>query len=811
MHIPRSNVRIALSIAWSCFALFVAASDPLLAQTNLVPPTAAWRYRKGLSAPATDWKTALESNLDSTWLVGNGGFGYADNATETQPCQTLLADMKGNYTTLAMRTAFEVSVPLDPAVHLQLMVDYDDGFIAWLDGVYLASANSPGAPAEPAFNAVASASHESSHGSSGNAAAAFDLGPVGSRLTAGAHVLGIIGLNQGAASSDFIQVATLSLSPPPASNCLSGLLTADTILAATNSPHLVCGNLTIASGVTLTIEPGVTVQVASGYSIAVANGGRIVAEGTEDARIRFTSAQPGGSWSGLTINGAEGSPETRLAYADFDGNSSVCIEVSGGTLYLDHATFGTTTHQYVSLDDSSFLISHCHFPSSTAPFELLHGTGGIKNGGRGIVRDCYFGSTSGYNDIMDFTGGNRPNQPIIQYYNNVFTGATDDILDLDGTDAWIEGNIFLHTHKNGAPDSSAAISGGNSGSATSDITIVRNLFFDCDQAATAKQGNFYTLINNTIVLMTRAGGLDNAAGVVNMRDVVPSPPTAYGAGCYLEGNVVVQAEQLAREFDPEQMQVTWVNNLLPALWTGPGVSNLVADPMLKRIPTLSETQFTNWTSAQVLWDWFSLQPGSPAAGAGPQGRDLGAVVPPGVTLSGEPQTATDQTSATLTVGFNRSGSGIPSSSWTNGAGYVAYKWRLDAGDWSPEQPLSSPIVLTNLAPGGHQVAVIGKNDAGFYQNDPALGTNAVVSLSLPWTVQPNSVPGFTSVTLIGNQLQLRVSGGPATTYYLETNDRIEVGAWTKAQPFSTDASGNASLSRPIESASHRFYRLTLQP
>jgi hypothetical protein len=46
------------------------------------------------------------------------------------------------------------------------------------------------------------------------------------------------------------------------------------------------------------------------------------------------------------------------------------------------------------------------------------------------MRDSFFGSTSGYNDIMDFTGGNRPNQPIIQYYNNVFVGASDDILDL---------------------------------------------------------------------------------------------------------------------------------------------------------------------------------------------------------------------------------------------------------------------------------------------------------------------------------------------------------------------------------------------
>jgi hypothetical protein len=61
------------------------------------------------------------------------------------------------------------------------------------------------------------------------------------------------------------------------------------------------------------------------------------------------------------------------------------------------------------------------------------------------------------------------------------------------------------------------VSGGSSGSATSKITIIGNLFYDCDQAATAKQGNFYTLFNNTIVRTTKAGGEDSASGVINMR------------------------------------------------------------------------------------------------------------------------------------------------------------------------------------------------------------------------------------------------------------------------------------------------------
>ncbi len=410
--------------------------------------------------------------------------------------------------------------------------------------------------------------------------------------------------------------------------------------------------MTIPAGVTLTIQPGTTVYIGSGVNIVVDDGGRLLAEGTVAAPIRFTVAPgSGASWGGLTINGTVGSPETRIAYAYLEGNGTTCIEVAGGTLYLDHTTFVTTTHQYLSLDNSLVPVSSCHFPDTTAAFEPLHGTGGIKTGGRGIVRDCFFGSSSGYSDIMDFTGGNRDlGQPILQYYNNVFAGSTDDILDLDGTDAWIEGNIFLHSHRNNSPDSSSAVSGGSSGSDTSQITIIGNLFYDCDNAATAKEGNFFTLLNNTIVRTTKTGGEDFASGVVNVRDTTPDI-TGFAQGFYLEGNVISDAEQLVRNYDPAQTTVTFNNNILPMAWTGPGTNNLVGSPLLKHLPQLSETYFTNWQSAQVLRDWFSLQPGSPARGTGPNGRDKGGVVPIGVSIAGEPVGTNNQTTATLTVGI----------------------------------------------------------------------------------------------------------------------------------------------------------------
>lgn len=795
---------------WAAILLLqVAPAGRGAESTPLVNHGDAWFYRRGTNAPQADWKTVADAGLDATWAQGAGGLGYADNTAELAQVKTTLGDMKGKYTTACLRRTFEAAAGGDTNLHLLLTMDWDDGFIAWLDGSYLASANVAGAPAQPANTATASASHESSRGNnSPSPAVTYDLGKVGARLGAGPHVLAIMGLNDSSGSSDFIQIADLFLASVTnglsGSNTLSGTVSEDTTLSATNSPYTLTADVTVASGATLAIEPGTIVRLASGVDLTVASGGRLVAEGTEQARILFTTAPGAAAWGGIVINGGAGTPETRIAWATIEGNGSAGIEVQGGTLWLDHAVFNTTTHQYVSLDGSSFLISHCHFPTTTAGFELLHGTGGIKAGGRGIVRDSFFGGTSGYNDIMDFTGGNRDlNQPIIQFYNNVFVAASDDILDLDGTDAWIEGNIFLHCHRNGAPDSSAAISGGSDGTRTSEITIIGNLIYDCDNAITAKQGNFYTLLNNTMVHMTKTGGLDFASGVLNLRDTTPDL-TAFGKGCYLEGNLIADVEQLVRNYDAQQMTVTFNRNLLPEAWNGPGSGNLIQNPQFKHWPQLSETYFTNWADAQIMREWFSLPPGSPARGAGPNGQDLGGVVPVGVSLSGAPAGATTNTGASLTVGGNWSGSGIPAAGFPAGSGFTHYRWRLDALPWSAETPITTPILLAGLADGAHRVEVSGRNDAGFYQDDPQLGTNPVASAT--WLVQ--SPFRLRPAGSAAGRISFSFPAAAGSTYTVQYQESLSATHWIKLLDIpAQSAAGDYPVQDPAPAGTARFYRV----
>jgi hypothetical protein len=788
-------------VSWTLCA-WVSAS----AQTPLVNHGDSWRYHKGSAGqPQLNWKTVANSGLDGTWLTGNGGIGYADNTPETALCQTILGDMRNNYTTVYLRREFTVSTVLDTAMHLQLTMDYDDGFIAWLDGVFLTSANSPNAPNEPAFNALATGLHESSRGGGPNPAVAYDLGVLGARLGVGTHVLAIMGLNEASSSSDLIQIADLALVPAPPPGGVSGPIAVNTVWRAADSPINVIGNVTVNSGVTLTIEPGVDVRFNQGVGIAI--NGRLLAEGEPASGIRFIPAVNATAWSGMTIAGGVGSPETRISYAYFQGNSSTAIHSSGGTLALDHLTFGTTSHQYLSLDGSSFLVANCVFPSATALFENVHGTGGIKSGGRGIFVHNFFGTANSvngnYNDVLDFTGGNRPGQPIIQFYDNVFIGSGDDLLDLDGTDSWIEGNIFLHAHRNGSPDSASAVSGGNDGSRTSEITIIGNIFYDCDQAATGKEGNFYTLINNTVVHQTHVGGMDTAGAVVNFADA----GTVEGRGMYLEGNIIYDAEALVRNLTTAT--VTFSDNFTTLPWTGLGGGNSAADPMLTYIPQLSETFFTSWEDAQVMRDWFSLQPQSPAIGAGPNGRDAGGVIPMGASISGEPEGTTTQKNATLVVGINRTGSGIPSADWPEGSGYTHYKWRLDGGTWSAETPIATPITLTGLPDGPHYVEVSGKNDADLYQDDPALGVDAGVTTSKTWTVE--SRPRIETVAYDGNVVTMTFVAQAGQAYAVDYRDAFDnAHPWTHLKDVPAQGStAPVQVTDDSPPSDKRFYRLVV--
>jgi hypothetical protein len=544
-------------------------------------------------------------------------------------------------------------------------------------------------------------------------------------------------------------------------NDVSGTIAANTVWTPGAGPYRVTGSITVNSPNTLTIQPGTTVFLNSGVSLNIANGARLIAEGTPNAGIRFqTSPGPSNRWGGIVINGSGSSPESRVAYSHVEGNNNTAIDVSGAAAVIDHVTFGTTDRRYLDLDAASFVVSHCHFPTATAAMEPVHGAGGIRTGGRGVIYRNFFGKTIGYNDTVDFTGGNRP-APILHVIDNVFMGSDDDILDLDGTDAWVEGNIFLHAHRLGSPDSASAVSGGSDSGQTSEITVTGNLFYDVDQAATAKQTNFYNFINNTVVRQSSAGFEDAGLGaVLNFAD----DTYTLARGMYVEGNIFHDVERLTRYLTnatPPFNATTFNNNLMPLAWAGAGTNNSSAAPLLNYIPQLSETTgFNSWESAQILRSWFALQSASPARGTGPNGRDKGGVIPFGASLSGEPGGTNSENSALLRVGPLRTGNSIPATANTfpNGSGFTHYKWRLDLGPWSAETVSTTPVSLVGLAPGAHRVDVVGRLDSGLYQDDTNFGPIASFTASRNWFVDATLSPVRINEILADNSGVLVHSG-----------------------------------------------------
>jgi hypothetical protein len=126
----------------------LAAQQP----TVLIDTGALWKYFKGTEAPPTEWK-----NLgfdDATWLEGATGIGYADGDDAT-----VLSDMQNGYMAFFARRTF--SVPdLAAVTSLLLEIDFDDGYVAYLNGTEIIRENMATAAPNPVPFDEAATSHD---------------------------------------------------------------------------------------------------------------------------------------------------------------------------------------------------------------------------------------------------------------------------------------------------------------------------------------------------------------------------------------------------------------------------------------------------------------------------------------------------------------------------------------------------------------------------------------------------------------------------------------------------------------------------
>ncbi len=190
---------LLMAANWIGAFLLLGATQSVRA-AELVSPQSSWRYFKGKTEASAPDKAAWRSPSfnDNAWLTGSAPFYFGENLGGG----TVLTDMANSYTTLFLRKKFVVANAADVA-SLEFSAMCDDGFIAWLNGIRIASLSPPAG--EPAYNSVATA----------NVAEPVRMteylpAPLASILVQGENVLAIQVFNVGLTSSDIVIDAQLN-------------------------------------------------------------------------------------------------------------------------------------------------------------------------------------------------------------------------------------------------------------------------------------------------------------------------------------------------------------------------------------------------------------------------------------------------------------------------------------------------------------------------------------------------------------------------------------------------------------------------
>jgi hypothetical protein len=280
---------------------------------------AGGNYFKGQIDEVAVWFRALATNEITALFATN-----AEQVSYTNYINTdVRTQMYGSNATAYVRIPFTVS-GTNTFDSLQLLMRYDDGFAAYLNGHLIASAN---APASPAWNSAATQRHLDPQAVQWMA---FDVSAARAWLMPGNNVLAIQALNIAATNTDFLMQAQLvGQSVPdtaagwrffsgPTPGAPNGTSTNDLgpiMSGAAHSPNVPAAGGALA----------VTAQVVPGFS-AISNV-------TLHYRVMFNSevsvamslASTNGTWTG-TIPGGVATAGQLLRYyvtaVDTNGNAS---------------------------------------------------------------------------------------------------------------------------------------------------------------------------------------------------------------------------------------------------------------------------------------------------------------------------------------------------------------------------------------------------------------------------------------------------------------------------------------------------------
>lgn len=189
-----------LYLVLNCFSISLPAQSNIDHWETAVFAEDDWRYFVGTSEPTENWYSPLFA--PNGWATGPGGIGYGDGDDNT---------IIDNTISLYMRHQFSV-FDLAAVESIVLHADYDDAFVAYLNGIEIARANIGEVGDHPAHDQTANEWREATM-YEGGSPEAFNISNelMQATLREGPNILAVQVHNQSFDSSDMSALFFLSL------------------------------------------------------------------------------------------------------------------------------------------------------------------------------------------------------------------------------------------------------------------------------------------------------------------------------------------------------------------------------------------------------------------------------------------------------------------------------------------------------------------------------------------------------------------------------------------------------------------------
>lgn len=328
--------------------------------------TSLWAYFLGTSSPPNNWNTNGFS--DASWQVGQGGIGYGDGDDNTVIASTNSVYLRKEFTITDLG-GIELGV---------LHMDYDDGFIAYINGVEIARSASMGAVVNPS-NTYSAQSHEALI-YQGGAPEEYLINSelLDSVLIQGQNILAIQVHNAGITSSDLTAMATLSFGINNSGNYFSNTLSPYVANTSTQIMHTNFQLNSEGEEVILTNDLGnIEDQLTFGYIQQDHSYGR-----SPDGAFSFclfASPSPGFSNSNsLCYSGYEDPPKFSIDAGFYSGQQTVSINTASNSAVIKVTTDGSfptaTSSTYSSpiiIDTTTVVSATCYSTSNLLPSQKV--------------------------------------------------------------------------------------------------------------------------------------------------------------------------------------------------------------------------------------------------------------------------------------------------------------------------------------------------------------------------------------------------------------------------------------------------------